>query len=117
MQTNVQCQNDMGAVTWEASFGAVGYEAHLAGRDGHSLSCYTKDTFCNVEGLHCGTIYYTNVIAIGETLNSSFSTTVLLVSGMAHSFTSFIILNIILNLLCHSLYLSTTVNMFYWHFK
>lgn len=117
MQTNVQCQNDMGAVTWEASFGAVGYEARLAGRDGHSLSCYTKDTFCNVEGLHCGTIYYTNVIAIGETLNSSFSTTVLLVSGMAHSFTSFIILNIILNLLCHSLYLSTTVNMFYWHFK
>lgn len=85
MQTNVHCESNVGAVTWEASFAAVGYEARLAGRDGHSLSCYTNNTFCNVEGLHCGIVYYTNVIAVGETLNSSISTTVLLVSGMAHS--------------------------------
>lgn len=71
----------MGSVTWEASFGAVAYEVRLAGRDGHSLSCYNNNTFCDVEGLHCGVTYHTNVIAIGETLNSSVSTTVLLVSG------------------------------------
>lgn len=82
VQTSVQCENNMGVVTWEASVGAVGYEAHLAGRDGHSLSCRTTDTFCNVEGLHCGIVYYTNVIAIGDTLNSSVSTTSLLVSGI-----------------------------------
>nr|XP_046247875.1 uncharacterized protein LOC124060678 [Scatophagus argus] len=81
VQTNVQCQNNMGTVSWEASFGAVGYKARLAGRDGHSLSCYTNDTFCNIEGLHCGVVYYTNIIAIGETLNSSTSTTVLLFSA------------------------------------
>lgn len=81
MQTTVQCQGNTGSVTWEASFGAVAYEVRLAGRDGHSLSCYNNDTFCDVEGLHCGVTYHTNVIAIGETLNSSVSTTVLLVSG------------------------------------
>ncbi|XP_067454263.1 serine-rich adhesin for platelets [Thunnus thynnus] len=81
VQTDVRCENNTGVMTWEASFGAVGYEARLAGRDGHSLSCRTEDTFCNVEGLHCGVVYYTNVIAIGETLNSSISTTVLLVSA------------------------------------
>ncbi|XP_035863315.1 uncharacterized protein LOC116038126 [Sander lucioperca] len=81
VRTSVQCQSDVGIVSWEASFGAVGYEARLAGRDGHSLSCYTNDTFCNVKGLHCGVVYYTRVMAIGETLNSSLSTTVLLVSA------------------------------------
>lgn len=91
MRTSVQCQSDVGIVSWEASFGAVGYEARLAGRDGHSLSCYTNDTFCNVKGLHCGVVYYTRVMAIGETLNSSLSTTVLLVSGIWYSNTVFIL--------------------------
>lgn len=80
--TSVQCQKGIGAVSWEPSFGAVGYKASLAGRDGHSLSCSTNETFCNMEGLHCGVVYYTNVIAIGETLNSTASTTVTLVSGL-----------------------------------
>ncbi|XP_045905931.1 receptor-type tyrosine-protein phosphatase beta [Micropterus dolomieu] len=81
VQTDVQCQTNMGTVSWEASFSAVGYTARLAGRDGHSLSCFTNNTFCNIEGLHCGITYHTNVIAIGEILNSSLSTTVLLVSA------------------------------------
>ncbi|XP_059196342.1 uncharacterized protein LOC131977156 [Centropristis striata] len=81
VQTNVQCENDLGTVSWEASYGAVGYSVQLAGRDSHSLSCYATNTFCNVEGLHCGVVYYTNVIAIGEAHNSSLSTTVLLVAA------------------------------------
>ncbi|XP_034002008.1 fibronectin type III domain-containing protein 7-like [Trematomus bernacchii] len=81
VQTTVQCHSDVGVVSWEASFGVVGYVVSLAGRDGHSLSCSTNETFCTVEGLHCGVIYYTNVIAIGETTNSDESTTVLLVSA------------------------------------
>ncbi len=85
VQTSVQCQSDVGTVSWEASVGAVAYEARLAGRNGHSLSCYTNSTFCYVEGLHCGIVYYTNVIAIGEKLNSSVSTAVLLVSGTQSS--------------------------------
>lgn len=70
-------------VSWEASSGAIGYEVRLAGRDGHSLSCYAEDTFCHVGDLHCGVVYYTNVIAIGDTLNSSASATAMLVTGMS----------------------------------
>uniref|UniRef100_A0A3B4UUE8 Fibronectin type-III domain-containing protein n=1 Tax=Seriola dumerili TaxID=41447 RepID=A0A3B4UUE8_SERDU len=81
VETSLRCQDDTGTVSWETSVGAVAYEARLAGRDGHSLSCYSNDTFCDVEGLHCGITYYTSVIAIGETLNSSASATVLLVSA------------------------------------
>lgn len=81
VQTNVNCQDNLGMVSWETSFGAVGYEASFAGRDGHSLSCHTNATSCIVEGLHCGVVYHTDVIAIGEKLNSSRSNTVLLYSG------------------------------------
>ncbi|TMS20668.1 Fibronectin type III domain-containing protein 7 [Larimichthys crocea] len=81
VETNVQCQNDVGTVSWETSTGAVAYETSLTGRDGHTLSCNTNNTFCNVNSLHCGVIYYVNVIAIGETLNSSASNTVLLTAA------------------------------------
>lgn len=81
VETSVQCQKQIGTVSWEPTFGAVGYKASLAGRNGHSLSCSTNRTFCNMEGLNCGVVYYTNVIAIGETLNSIASTIVTLVSG------------------------------------
>lgn len=81
VQTNVNCQSNQGTVSWEESFGAVGYQARFTGRDGHSLSCYTNTTSCSVEGLHCGVIYHTTVIAIGETRNSSSSNTILLYSG------------------------------------
>ncbi|MEQ2170475.1 hypothetical protein GOODEAATRI_000588, partial [Goodea atripinnis] len=66
VETNVNCQEDLGTVSWEASWGSEGYEVQLAGRDGHSLTCHTNTTFCNVKDLHCGVIYYTSVIAIGD---------------------------------------------------
>ncbi|XP_014901851.1 uncharacterized protein fndc7b [Poecilia latipinna] len=81
LETNVNCQEELGTVSWESSWGSVGYEVQLAGRDGHSLTCVTNTTFCNVRDLHCGVVYYTNVIAIGENRNSSKSTTVLLTAA------------------------------------
>lgn len=81
METSVQCQTQSGTVSWEPTFGAVGYKVSLAGRNGQALSCSTNDTFCSVEGLSCGVIYYTNVIAVGNTSNSIASTFVSLVSG------------------------------------
>ncbi|KAG7513796.1 fibronectin type III domain-containing protein 7 [Solea senegalensis] len=81
VQTSVDCQTNTGTVTWEANFDAVGFMVQLAGQDGHSLSCYNVDTFCNIEDLHCGVTYYTSVIAIGERLNSSASNTVSLVAA------------------------------------
>lgn len=82
VEASVQCRNDNRTVSWEASFGAVGYKAIIAGQDGHSLTCNTNDTFCNIQGLHCGVVYFAKVIAAGERLSSLPSTTVLLVAGM-----------------------------------
>ncbi|XP_027882788.1 uncharacterized protein fndc7b [Xiphophorus couchianus] len=81
VETNVNCQEELGTVSWEASWGSVGYKVQLAGRDGHSLTRHTNTTFCDVKDLHCGVVYYTSVIAIGENLNSSKSTTVLLTAA------------------------------------
>ena len=96
VQTSVDCQTNTGTVTWEANFDAVGFMVQLAGQDGHSLSCYNVDTFCNIEDLHCGVTYYTSVIAIGETLNSSASNTVLLVAGIAPAVVASVQLNNVL---------------------
>ncbi|XP_061739473.1 uncharacterized protein LOC133540674 [Nerophis ophidion] len=76
VQASVDCLSNTGGVSWEASFGAIAYKVHLAGHDGHSLSCYTEDTFCSIDDLHCGTVYYTTVVATGEKLNSTQSTIV-----------------------------------------
>ncbi|XP_054646058.1 uncharacterized protein LOC129188936 [Dunckerocampus dactyliophorus] len=96
VQASVNCSSNMGSLSWEASFGAVAYEAHLAGRDGHSLSCYTEYTFCSIEGLHCGNVYYTTVTAIGETLNSTQSTTMHLDSAPCA------VTNVATSLVCHN---------------
>ncbi|XP_047231360.1 uncharacterized protein LOC124874162 [Girardinichthys multiradiatus] len=81
VETNVNCQEDLGTVSWEASWGSEGYEVQLAGRDGHFLTCHTNTTFCNVKDLHCGVVYYTSVIAIGDIRRRSKPTTVLLTAG------------------------------------
>lgn len=68
-------------MTWEISTGASGYVATLDGRDGHSLSCHTDATSCTVQGIHCGTVYYSWVVALGAELNSSVSSTTVMVAG------------------------------------
>ena len=82
VQVTLDCDSAEATVSWEVSATAVGYVAFMRGDDGHSLSCHTLNTHCSVDGLRCGTVYYTRVIALGETLNSSDSQTVLLHSGM-----------------------------------
>lgn len=79
--TQVDCDTLAATVTWEISTGALGYVATLDGRDGHSLSCHTDATSCTVQGIHCGTVYYTSVVALGPELNSSDSATAVMESG------------------------------------
>lgn len=81
VQASVKRDGKSGTVTWEPSTGAVAYVAHVTGRDGQSLSCYSTTTFCDVEDLHCGVTYHARVIAIGLEFNSTESNTILLVSG------------------------------------
>lgn len=82
VEGKVNCENNMGTVTWEQSFGAIGYMVLLNGRDGHYLTCHSENTYCNVEGLHCGIVYYVVVVAVGETLNSTASTQLNLDTGI-----------------------------------
>ncbi|KAJ3599685.1 hypothetical protein NHX12_033641 [Muraenolepis orangiensis] len=79
--SQVECGSTQVTVTWETSTGVLGYVATLDGRDGHTLSCHTDTTFCNVEDIHCGTVYYTWVVALGAELNSSASATILITSA------------------------------------
>ena len=77
----VECQADATTVSWETSAGAMSYVVTMEGRDGHSLSCHTFTTSCSLQGVHCGTVYHTFVVALGAQLNSSHSNTVVMPSG------------------------------------
>ena len=79
--THVACGGTAATVTWETSAGALGYVATLDGRDGHSLSCHMEATFCTVGDVHCGTVYYVTVVALGAELNSSDSAAAVMDSG------------------------------------
>ncbi|XP_026097187.1 fibronectin type III domain-containing protein 7-like [Carassius auratus] len=81
VQTHLNCTSDVGTVSWEESLGAVAYVAFLEGRNGHILSCSTSSSSCRVTGLICGTVYSTQVRAIGETYNSTDSETVIFTSA------------------------------------
>ncbi|KAF4097010.1 hypothetical protein G5714_022979 [Onychostoma macrolepis] len=81
VQTHLNCASGVGTVSWEESFGAVAYVAFLEGRNGDILSCSTTSSSCSVTGLICGTVYNTQVRAIGEMYNSTDSETVLFTSA------------------------------------
>ncbi|XP_055077407.1 fibronectin-like [Periophthalmus magnuspinnatus] len=75
-QTSVRCEINSATASWEPSVGAVSYKTTLSGRNGKTLWCQTDNTFCELPGLECGVIYYANVVAMGDTLNSTESGTV-----------------------------------------
>ncbi|GAA6076390.1 uncharacterized protein LOC113651476 [Tachysurus ichikawai] len=64
---------NQGQVTWEASVGAVRYMVMLEGHRGDNLYCQTTETSCTVQGLLCGTVYVSRVMAIGTRINSTYS--------------------------------------------
>ncbi|XP_076010518.1 fibronectin type III domain-containing protein 7-like [Genypterus blacodes] len=81
VEASVRCDNKRATITWEPSIDAVAYVAYLSGYDGHSLSCYSSTTFCDVDELHCGVTYNTRVIAVGQEFNSTSSSIFLLNSA------------------------------------
>ncbi|XP_067460816.1 mucin-4-like [Thunnus thynnus] len=55
--TYVQCEFNMGSVSWGPSDGAETYVAVATGLDGHTHQCLTNTTSCTWEDLHCGEEY------------------------------------------------------------
>ncbi|XP_064190128.1 uncharacterized protein LOC135254105 [Anguilla rostrata] len=81
VEADLSCETNTASVSWEMSECAVGYQAFLYGRDGHSASCHTTNTSCSADGLHCGTAYYVHVRALGEVFNSSDSSSIVLTTA------------------------------------
>ncbi|XP_072294150.1 uncharacterized protein fndc7b [Eucyclogobius newberryi] len=81
IQVDVQLPTNLAVVQWEPSVGAVSYVATLSGRNGETLQCQTVETFCEVDALECGVIYYAQVIAVGATMNSTESETIQVEAG------------------------------------
>ncbi|XP_056304665.1 uncharacterized protein LOC130216807 [Danio aesculapii] len=94
VQTHLNCSSDVGTVSWEESLGAVAYMVFLEGRNGQSLSCHTTSSNCSVKGLICGTVYNTQVRALGRTYNGTDSETVLLTSAPCLPVSSSVAVNV-----------------------
>ncbi|KAK2900552.1 hypothetical protein Q8A67_008667 [Cirrhinus molitorella] len=61
--TYIECENQLGSVSWGPSDGANMYTATAVGADGHTHLCVTNGTSCTWENLHCGEIYNVTVTA------------------------------------------------------
>ncbi|KAG7214695.1 hypothetical protein INR49_010587 [Caranx melampygus] len=57
VRTYVQCEFNMGSVSWGPSDGAETYVAIATGLDGHTHQCLTNTTSCTWNDLHCGEDY------------------------------------------------------------
>ncbi|KAE8290995.1 Fibronectin type III domain-containing protein 7 Precursor [Larimichthys crocea] len=68
--TYVQCELNMGSVSWEPSDGAETYIAVATGLDNHTHPCLTNTTSCTWNDLHCGEQYTVVVRAIDGTCTS-----------------------------------------------
>ncbi|KAJ8274470.1 hypothetical protein COCON_G00090950 [Conger conger] len=73
IQANVSCSNNTASISWAPSEGAVRYSAELHGMDGHTCSCTSEDSACEVTDLPCAGTYTVTVVAMGRTCNSSAS--------------------------------------------
>ncbi|KAJ8384528.1 hypothetical protein AAFF_G00204430 [Aldrovandia affinis] len=58
----LQCDGNIGAVSWESVIGAEMYMATARGVDGHEDTCHSNSTNCSITDLHCGSTYSISVI-------------------------------------------------------
>ncbi|XP_067331701.1 fibronectin-like [Channa argus] len=68
--TSVQCNFNMGSVSWEPSDGAKTYVVVATGLDTHTHQCFTNTTSCTWNDLHCGEEYTVVVSAKDDSCNS-----------------------------------------------
>uniref|UniRef100_A0A3Q3FC03 Fibronectin type-III domain-containing protein n=1 Tax=Labrus bergylta TaxID=56723 RepID=A0A3Q3FC03_9LABR len=80
--TYVQCESNMGSVSWGPSDGAETYVAIATGLDGHTHKCLTNTTSCTWNDLHCGEEYTVLVRAKGDNCTSLPSNSTVIHMGM-----------------------------------
>ncbi|XP_069562364.1 fibronectin type III domain-containing protein 7-like [Brachyistius frenatus] len=68
--TDVQCEFNVGFVSWGRSDGAETYITMATALDGHTHPCLTNSTSCTWNDLHCGEEYTVVVRAKGDNCTS-----------------------------------------------
>uniref|UniRef100_A0A8D3EA47 Fibronectin type-III domain-containing protein n=2 Tax=Scophthalmus maximus TaxID=52904 RepID=A0A8D3EA47_SCOMX len=68
--TYVQCESNVGSVSWAPSDGAETYVVVATGTDGHDHPCVTNTTSCTWDDLHCGEDYTVVVTAKNDNCTS-----------------------------------------------
>ncbi|XP_071348392.1 LOW QUALITY PROTEIN: pneumococcal serine-rich repeat protein-like [Trachinotus anak] len=67
----MDCEAHSATVSWQPSVGAVSYAAELTASSGHTTSCTTNHTNCELSSPQCGEEYNITVMALGQTCNST----------------------------------------------
>lgn len=75
------CGQSFAQVTWQASRGALSYQASAKDEDGQRFSCTSNETACKLEGLMCSQVYSVGVIAMDNKCNSNESVAEILHTG------------------------------------
>lgn len=75
------CSQSFVQVTWQASRGALSYQATAKDSDGQSFACSSDEPSCWLVGLACSQVYNVRVTAIDDTCSSNESSPEILQTG------------------------------------
>uniref|UniRef100_A0A8C7MJV8 Fibronectin type-III domain-containing protein n=1 Tax=Oncorhynchus kisutch TaxID=8019 RepID=A0A8C7MJV8_ONCKI len=68
--TSLQCDGNMGTVSWTAVAGENMYLATATGDDGHTHTCSSNSTDCSFTDLHCAETYAVTVVTMDRGCHS-----------------------------------------------
>ncbi|XP_033993889.1 receptor-type tyrosine-protein phosphatase beta-like isoform X2 [Trematomus bernacchii] len=67
----MDCEADSATISWQPSVGVVSCVTELTASSGHTTSCTTNNTNCQLSSLQCGEEYNVTVKALGNTCNQT----------------------------------------------
>lgn len=67
----MDCETHSATISWQPSVGAMSYVSELKASSGHTASCTTNHTNCQLTSVQCGEEYNVTVQSVGETFNST----------------------------------------------
>lgn len=77
----LECDGNIGLVSWDPELLAESYLATATGFDGHTHTCVSNSTSCYFSDLHCGETYSVTVVTIERGCMSDPSAAQVLKSG------------------------------------
>ncbi|KAK5919428.1 hypothetical protein CgunFtcFv8_023324 [Champsocephalus gunnari] len=67
----MDCEANSATISWQPSVGVVSCVTELTASSGHTTSCTTNNTNCQLSSLQCGEEYNVTVKALGNTCNQT----------------------------------------------